>query len=54
MHLLDFEGDLYGREVDFTFRQRLRPEQKFDSIQALTEQIKKDIAAARVLVNRRA
>lgn len=46
-HLLDFERDLYGQEVTLEFVEYLRPEEKFLSIQALMEQIHKDIAQTR-------
>ena len=41
-HLLDFEGDLYGRELTLSFVARLRSEQKFDSIENLVAQIARD------------
>jgi riboflavin kinase/FMN adenylyltransferase len=46
-HLLDFRGDLYGRDVELAFETKLRDEQKFASIELLREQIARDIAAAR-------
>ena len=46
---LDFEGDLYGAEVETTFVQKLRDERKFPSLEALREQIDADIRAARSL-----
>jgi riboflavin kinase/FMN adenylyltransferase len=46
-HLLDFEGDLYGQELELEFVDRLRDEQKFPSLEELQEQIKRDIAEAR-------
>ena len=46
-HLLDFEGDLYGAELELSFVARLRDEQKFPSLQALKEQIARDVQAAR-------
>ena len=48
-HLLDFEGDLYGRDLSLTFVGRLRDEQKFPSLDALREQIALDIGRARQL-----
>ncbi len=47
VHLLDFTGDLYDRELAVTFIQKLRDEQKFPSLDALQAQIEADIAAAR-------
>lgn len=47
VHLLDFQGDLYGRHLRVDFLQRLREERKFDSLDALTAQIARDEAAAR-------
>lgn len=46
-HLIDFEGDLYGAEVDLSFEGRLRGEQAFPSADALREQIARDVEAAR-------
>jgi len=46
-HLLDFEGDLYGHDLELTFASRLRGEQKFPSLDALADQIRCDIAVAR-------
>jgi riboflavin kinase/FMN adenylyltransferase len=45
-HLLDFRGDLYGQELEVTFVGRLRDEQKLPSIDALKEQIARDIDQA--------
>ncbi len=41
--LLDFEDDLYGREIRLEFVNRLRAEEKYDTIQKLLEQIDKDV-----------
>lgn len=46
-HLLDFNGDLYGRRLDVAFVDRLRGERKFADVQSLVAQIRGDIAAAR-------
>jgi len=43
-HLLDFDGDLYGKNITLAFYNFLRPEQKFDSLDALKAQIAEDIA----------
>lgn len=47
--ILDFDGDLYGREITLEFQKFLRPERKFDSLEALKRQIREDAAAARML-----
>lgn len=41
-HLLDFQGDLYGKQVRVHLKSFIRKEKKFDSVEALKEQIKKD------------
>jgi len=48
-HLLDFDGDLYGQEMEITFVEKLRDERKFPSLDTLKEQIARDIEAARRL-----
>jgi riboflavin kinase/FMN adenylyltransferase len=48
VHLLDFDGDLYGYTLEVEFAARLREERKFPSLEALTAQIHADIAAARL------
>lgn len=47
VHLLDFDGDLYGARLDVRFRHRLRDEQRFETLELLQEQIKRDINSAR-------
>lgn len=47
VHVLDFDGDLYDRRVRTRFVSWLRAEQKFETIDALIEQIRADIALAR-------
>ena len=46
-HLLDFDGDLYGKRLRLDVRSRLRDERRFDSTEALVAQIAADIAEAR-------
>lgn len=46
-HLLDFYGNIYGWEVVLEFRNRLRCERRFSSVEALVAQIRRDIEAAR-------
>jgi riboflavin kinase/FMN adenylyltransferase len=47
VHLLDYSGDLYGRELEIAFVEKLREEEKFPSHDALREQIVRDVEAAR-------
>jgi riboflavin kinase/FMN adenylyltransferase len=47
VHLLDFNGDLYGRHIDVIFRHKIREELKFDSIDELKRRIEEDISVAR-------
>jgi riboflavin kinase/FMN adenylyltransferase len=47
VHLLDFDSDLYGAQLEFFFAASLRGERKFESGAALARQITSDIAAAR-------
>ena len=45
--LMDFEGDLYGERARVEFLAHLRPELKFDSVDALVTQMREDVAEAR-------
>ncbi|TVS11623.1 MAG: bifunctional riboflavin kinase/FAD synthetase [Wenzhouxiangella sp.] len=49
-HLFDFDGDLYGRHLNVEFVQRLRPEEKFESLDALMVQMHSDAARARAVL----
>jgi riboflavin kinase/FMN adenylyltransferase len=46
VHLLDFAGVLYGKEIELTFVEKLRDEKKFPSLDTLREQIGRDIVEA--------
>jgi riboflavin kinase/FMN adenylyltransferase len=46
-HLLDFAGDLYGREVRVAFIERIRAERRFSGVPELREQIGVDVRTAR-------
>ena len=46
-HLLDFNGPLYGEELEIALVRKLRDEIKFPSVAALKEQIARDIAQAK-------
>lgn len=45
--LLDFDQDIYGETVEFSFERYLRPEMKFNGIDELTAQMAQDVAAGR-------
>ncbi len=49
-YLLDFEGDLYGRELRLDFLRRLRGERRFATAQALVEQMHRDVELTREVV----
>lgn len=50
VHLLDFDRDLYGQLIDVQFRSFIRPEKKFESFEALKNQIIKDANGARTIL----
>ena len=47
IHLLDFDGSLYGRRIEVEFKYKVRDERKFDSLDKMVEEIHNDIAVAR-------
>ncbi|TIP54814.1 MAG: bifunctional riboflavin kinase/FAD synthetase, partial [Mesorhizobium sp.] len=49
-YVFDFSGDLYGQNCQVSFFGFLRPELKFDGLDALVAQMKKDEAEARALL----
>jgi riboflavin kinase/FMN adenylyltransferase len=49
-HILDFSGDLYGKELRVEFFERLRPEMRFDSGEALIAQMRSDADRARSVI----
>jgi riboflavin kinase/FMN adenylyltransferase len=49
-HLIDFDGDLYGQQLQLEFIERLRSEQRFAGFEELVIQIHKDIALTRQLI----
>jgi len=50
LHILNFEGDLYGSEIKIHFIEFLRAEQKFSDINSLKTQISKDCEAAKTIL----
>ncbi|WP_077920181.1 bifunctional riboflavin kinase/FAD synthetase [Spirosoma sp. 209] len=49
-YIFDFEKDIYGEHLTLRFREFLRPEQKFDGLPALVEQLKRDEESARTVL----
>jgi riboflavin kinase/FMN adenylyltransferase len=49
-YLMDFDADLYGREIRLEFVDRLRDELSFDSVESLQEQIDKDVYRTRAVL----
>jgi riboflavin kinase/FMN adenylyltransferase len=48
--IMDFEGDLYGKQMKLELVKYLRPVQKFSGLEGVLEQVKKDIAEAKKYV----
>ncbi|MBS4022413.1 MAG: bifunctional riboflavin kinase/FAD synthetase [Dethiobacter sp.] len=53
VHLLDLKKNLYGRELNVRFLQKIREEKMFTGPEELTEQIKNDVVRARRLIARK-
>jgi riboflavin kinase/FMN adenylyltransferase len=51
VHLFDFAADIYGREIEVEFVAKLRDEERFETLEALVEQIHRDAAQARRILN---
>jgi riboflavin kinase/FMN adenylyltransferase len=47
VHLIDFQGNLYGQSLRIEFLARLRGTRRFDSVEELKDQLRRDIEAAR-------
>ncbi|MFS2318633.1 bifunctional riboflavin kinase/FAD synthetase [Maricaulis sp. D1M11] len=54
VHLFDFDGDLYGQTLGVSFCHHIRPERKFDGLEALKAQIAADSEMARQLLSQAA
>ncbi len=48
--VLDYDGDLYGSQLTLEFVQRLRDEERFDSVEALQRQVDRDVAQTRAIL----
>ena len=49
-HLFDFDGIVYGKEVEFFFIKKIREERAFPNPEALVNQIQQDIAIAKAIL----
>ncbi|MBI4785529.1 MAG: bifunctional riboflavin kinase/FAD synthetase [Chloroflexi bacterium] len=52
VYVLDFDGDLYDQVIEVQFIKRLRPEMKFDNVQALIAQMRQDVAETRQVLKK--
>ena len=43
VHLLDFQGDIYGKRIEVEFKHKIREEQKFTTMASLVENIRRDV-----------
>jgi riboflavin kinase/FMN adenylyltransferase len=48
-YLIDFEGDLYGQQLRVLFLERLRGEQRFETVEALVEEMHRDVERTRAI-----
>ena len=46
-HILDFDEDVYGQNIEVIFRQKIRGELKFDGLDALKKQLAIDVKIVR-------
>ena len=49
VHILNFAQDIYGQEIEVTIKNFIRPEIKFNNLEELKKQIKKDLINAKKL-----
>jgi riboflavin kinase/FMN adenylyltransferase len=50
VHIIGFDGDLYGCELTVDLIARIRAERRFESVDSLVGQLRRDVAVARALV----
>jgi riboflavin kinase/FMN adenylyltransferase len=50
VHLFDFREEVYGEDLEITFRKFLRPEKKFAGLEELRQQIESDAREARAVL----
>ena len=47
LHIFDFSGDLYGKTIEISLRDRLRDERRFESVELLVSQLHQDVEDAK-------
>jgi riboflavin kinase/FMN adenylyltransferase len=52
IHFFDFDGELYDQKISVSLLEYLRPEQKFDSVALLKQQLEKDKKSALDYINK--
>ncbi|NAS10647.1 bifunctional riboflavin kinase/FAD synthetase [Poritiphilus flavus] len=52
VHFFDFEADIYNQEIQVRVLERIRDEHKFDSLEALQQQLRKDRETSLAIINR--
>ena len=52
-HLMDFDGDIYGRHLEVSFVAKLRDELRFDNVHLMIDQMHRDLKAAREILSGR-
>ena len=51
VHILEFDKDIYGKQLRVNFMNRIRDEKKFSGIDELSAQIKKDVETSNALLS---
>ena len=52
-HILDYTGDLYGKEIRVEFLKKIRDDRRFIDVKELSEQIARDVERARIFFRKR-
>ena len=52
VHVLHLNENLYGRQLTVSFVERLRDEQRFDTMEALKEQLQRDVLQTEEILNK--
>ncbi|MDE7355453.1 MAG: riboflavin kinase [Rikenellaceae bacterium] len=52
VHIFDFTSDIYGKKIEIILIEKIRDEQRFETMEALTKAIEKDCKTAREILNK--